>query len=103
MMAILGYEIELTEDAQRDFRSLDGHIRASLRQSLEIHLRHEPTKISKSRIKRLRELRQPQYRLRVDQCRVYYDVEDDVVTVLGIVMKAASYSWLEDNSIIEDD
>jgi hypothetical protein len=29
--------------------------------------------------------------------------EDDVVTVLGIVMKAASYSWLEDNSIIEDD
>lgn len=99
----MAYEIEFTADAHGDFRGLDASLRASVRNALEVHLRHEPTKISKSRIKRLRELRQPQYRLRVEDCRVYYDVEDEVVTILGIVMKAASYGWLDDNPTKEDD
>lgn len=55
-------------------------------------------KLSKSRIKRLRELRRPPYRLRVDEFRVYYDVEGAVVTILGIVAKSASYDWLANNS-----
>jgi mRNA interferase RelE/StbE len=97
-MARMACEIEFTDDALTDFRTLDAPIRASIRQALEAHLRHEPTKVSKSRIKRLRELRRPQYRLRVDQFRVYYDVEGDVVTILGIVAKAASYDWLAYNS-----
>ena len=94
----MAHEIEFTDDALRDFRALDAPIRASIRQALEAHLRHEPTKVSKSRIKRLRELRRPQYRLRVDQFRVYYDVEDEMVTILGVVAKGASYDWLADNS-----
>jgi mRNA-degrading endonuclease RelE of RelBE toxin-antitoxin system len=102
-IARLAYRIEFTADAHRDFRSLDTHIRASVRDALEVHLRHQPTKISKSRIKRLRELKQPQFRHRVEDCRIYYDVEDKAVTILGIVMKAASYRWLEDNSTQEKD
>ena len=39
-------------------------------EAIERHLTHEPTKISKSRIKRLRGLSQPQYRLRVGDIRV---------------------------------
>ena len=92
------YEIEFTDDALRDYRALDAHIRAAIKQALETHLRHEPTKVSKSRIKRLQELHRPQYRLRVAQLRVYYDVEDAVVTILGVVAKGASYDWLADNS-----
>jgi mRNA-degrading endonuclease RelE of RelBE toxin-antitoxin system len=59
-----------------------------------IHLRHEPTKVSKSRIKRLRELTHPQYRLRVDELRVFYDVEGDEVQVLAIVAKSGAAEWL---------
>ncbi len=102
-MARVACEIEFTDDAQRDYRSLDAPIRASIREALEVHLRHEPTKVSKSRIKRLRALRRPQYRLRVADSRVYYDIEDDVVIVLGIVAKRASYDWLADNSIEDND
>lgn len=94
----MDYEIEFVNDALLDFRALDAPIRAAIRKALETHLRHEPTKVSKSRVKRLRELRRPQYRLRVDQFRVYYDVEDAVVTILGVVAKGASYDWLAYNS-----
>ena len=49
---------------------------------------HEPTKVSKSRIKRLRGLSQPQYRLRVGDIRVFYDVTETTVHVLAIIPKA---------------
>jgi len=58
-------------------------------------LRFEPAKVSKSRIKRLRELGRPQYRLRVDDIRVFYDVTETAVEVLAIVRKAEAQAWLE--------
>ena len=61
-----------------------------------MHLTHEPTKVSKSRIKRLRGLSQPQYRLRVDDIRVFYDVTETQVQVLAIVTKAEAQSWLDE-------
>jgi mRNA interferase RelE/StbE len=53
-----------------------------------MHLRHQPTRVSKSRIKRLRGLSQPQYRLRVGEARVFYDVTQEAVEILAIVTKA---------------
>ena len=99
----MAHDIEFTADALRDYRSLGAPIRAMIRKAMEIHLRHEPTRVSKSRIKRLRELRRPQYRLRAGDFRVYYDVEDTVVTILGIVAKVTSEDWLADNSTQDDD
>lgn len=65
------------------------------RKALEQHLRHQPTKTSKSRIKRLRGMKQPQYRLRVGaDVRVFYDVIDDEVQVLAIVEKSEADAWL---------
>jgi mRNA-degrading endonuclease RelE of RelBE toxin-antitoxin system len=61
---------------------------------METHLRHAPARESKSHIKRLRGLRQPQYRLRVADIRVYYDIEGDRVNVLGIVPKNHADEWL---------
>jgi mRNA interferase RelE/StbE len=63
---------------------------------MERHLRHEPVKVSKSRIKRLRGLRKPQYRLRVDEFRVFYDVAGQEVQILGIVLKADAEDWLKE-------
>lgn len=62
---------------------------------MESHLRHEPTKKSKSRIKRLRGLARPQFRLRVGDVRVFYDVNVEQVEVLAIVAKAQAQQWLD--------
>ena len=62
---------------------------------MEQYLRYEPTRTSKSRIKRLRGMRQPPYRLLVGAHRVFYDVKDKSVEVLAIVPKPKAAEWLE--------
>ena len=91
----MGHEIILAPEAVEDLRGLRAHLRATVRDAIERHLRHEPRKTSRSRIKRLRGLRRPQYRLRVDEIRVYYDVVENRVEVLAIVTKAEGAKWLE--------
>jgi mRNA-degrading endonuclease RelE of RelBE toxin-antitoxin system len=90
------FEITLAPGAAEQLRSLPAHDRSKVRDALEIHLRFEPTKVSKSRIKRLRGLEQPQYRLRVDEIRVFYDVTETEVQVLAIVPKAQAQAWLDE-------
>jgi mRNA-degrading endonuclease RelE of RelBE toxin-antitoxin system len=90
----LRFSIVLAPEAVEDLRSLKATLRAAVRQALEKHLRHEPEKLSKSRIKRLRGLSRPQYRLRVGEIRVFYDVTRDTVEVLAIIAKSEAESWL---------
>ena len=92
------YEVVLAPEAARTFRSLSAYRRAEVRDALERHLRHEPTRVSKSRIKRLRSLRQSQYRLRVGEVRVFYDVTREAVQVLAIVTKAEAAGWLAERA-----
>jgi mRNA-degrading endonuclease RelE of RelBE toxin-antitoxin system len=89
------YEIILAPEAVQDLKSLDAHDRAKVKDLIQTHLRHAPTKISKSRIKRLRGLRHPQYRLRIDDFRVFYDVLEGTVEVLAIIPKSKTTQWLE--------
>ena len=51
-------------------------------------------KLSKSRIKSRREVASPQYRLRVGEVRVFYDVVGERIEVLAIVAKSEAASWL---------
>jgi mRNA-degrading endonuclease RelE of RelBE toxin-antitoxin system len=88
------HEIVLAPEAAEDFKALKASDRATIRDAMEDHLRYEPTKTSKSRIKRLRGLRRPQYRLRVGDIRVFYDVSEKVVGVLAIVSKTGAAAWL---------
>ena len=88
------YEIILAPEAADDLRHLQAHFRTEVRDALDRHLRHGPTKISKSRIKRLRGLSRPQYRLRVGEFRVFYDVSGSSVEVLAIVAKSQAEAWL---------
>jgi hypothetical protein len=39
-------------------------------------------------------MRRPQYRLRIDAVRVFYDVTESTVEVLAIVAKEETESWL---------
>jgi mRNA-degrading endonuclease RelE of RelBE toxin-antitoxin system len=89
------HEIILAPSAVRELGALRADVRGRVRDAIERHLRHEPTKVSRSRIKRLRGLDRPQYRLRVDEVRVFYDVEEGAVQVLAIVPKAQADAWLK--------
>ena len=88
------FAIVLAPEAVEDLRRLTANIRATVRIALETHLRHEPEKTSRSRIKRLRGLLRPQYRLRIGEVRVFYDVSGSTVEVLAIVAKSEAESWL---------
>jgi mRNA interferase RelE/StbE len=95
------FEIILAPDAVVALKRLEARVRSQVRDEIELHLRHEPAKASKSRIKRLRGLRQPQYRLRVGQVRVFYDIVKAEVHVLAIVEKAKTYQWLDEQGVPE--
>jgi mRNA interferase RelE/StbE len=88
------FEIVLAPEAVGDFRLLRVSVRAEIRAALETHMRYEPEKASRSRIRRLRGLRRPQYRLRAGEVRIFYDVTEQTVQVLTIVAKKETESWL---------
>jgi len=89
------YEIVLTDTAKEHYRGLDARGKALIREGLNDHLAHEPMKQSRSRIKRLREMEHPEYRLRLDPYRVFYDVTEQTVVVLAIVPKSETSAWLD--------
>ncbi|MBV8361671.1 MAG: type II toxin-antitoxin system RelE/ParE family toxin [Deltaproteobacteria bacterium] len=91
------YEIVLAPEAAKAYRALPAYRRAEVRDALERHLRQQPTRTSKRRIKRLRGLSQPQYRLRVGEVRVFYDVTIKIVEILAIVTKAQAARWLSEH------
>ena len=88
------FEILLAPEAIEDLRSLKRNLRAAVRDAIEGHLRHEPKKESRSRIKRLSGLSRPHYRLRVGEVRIFYDVAGETVEVLAIVSRSEAQSWL---------
>ena len=93
-MARMPFDVILAPEAIDDLKRLKAHLRAAVRAALGTHLRQGPVKASRSRIKRLRGLRRPQYRLRVDDIRVFYDVSGTTVEILAIVSKSEAESWL---------
>ena len=90
------FEIILAPSASRELQALPAHLRAAVRDGIELHQGFEAAKVSKSRIKRLRGLDRPQFRLRIGDTRVFYDVTQTAVEVLAIVPKAQADAWLEE-------
>jgi mRNA-degrading endonuclease RelE of RelBE toxin-antitoxin system len=90
------YEIVLAPEAVDDLNRLKTRVRNEVMDALERHLRYEPAKVSKSRIKRLRGMSRPQYRLRIGEIRVFNDIEGNMVQILAIVQKSDAASWLQD-------
>jgi mRNA interferase RelE/StbE len=88
------HRILLAPQALRDLRRLRAHDRAVVISAIAKHLAHEPKRTSKSRIKRLRGLAKPEYRLRAGDIWVFYDVLGAEVHVLAIISKADAKQWL---------
>jgi mRNA-degrading endonuclease RelE of RelBE toxin-antitoxin system len=97
------YVVVIAHSAEEEFKKFSARWRSILKLAMRDHLETGPTRLSKSRIKRLRGLRQPQYRLRVDEMRVFYDVNETKkrVEVLGFVEKTKALQWLRDHGVPE--
>ena len=97
------YEVVIAKSAREDFKELDARRRSDVKHALRVHLEGAPRQESRSRVKRLKGLRQPQYRLRVEDVRVFYDVDDRQrrVEVLGFALKPGAADWLEEHGVPE--
>jgi mRNA-degrading endonuclease RelE of RelBE toxin-antitoxin system len=95
------FRIVIAKSVQESFKRLDARWRSALKEVMRTHLENAPKQESKSRIKRLKGLRQPQYRLRVERLRVFYDVNDEQkrVEVLGFAMKPEAENWLQEYGV----
>jgi mRNA-degrading endonuclease RelE of RelBE toxin-antitoxin system len=90
------YEIDFADEASDDLERYRAYDRIAILDLIEKHLRYEPTRESRSRIKALRGLSRPQYRLRVGGVRVFYDVRGNTVEIVAVVdNKADASAWLE--------
>ena len=97
------YDIVLAPEAVVDLNTFKASVRSEVRDTIKRYLRYEPKTVSRSRIKRLRGLSRPQYRLRVgDDVRVFYDVTAKEVEVLAIVSKADAEEWLKKHGEIDE-
>lgn len=92
----MSFEVEITLEAEQDLAQIKPFYRSQILDAIEEHLQTAPTRVSRARIKRLRLLDSPAYRLRVGDYRVFYDVDssDKTVTVLRILSKEASLTYL---------
>ena len=95
----MAYEIIFAPEAIEDLQRLRAVDRSVITTAIETHLPHTPRKESKTRIKHLRGLRQPEYRLRVDDFCVFYDFAEPQVHILAVVAKHLTYAWLEKHGI----
>jgi len=85
------YEIRYMREAIEDIRSLRAFDQRRVLDGVAQHLSSEPTRLSRSRIKRMTQPFWSQYRLRIDEFRVYYDVDEahGVVDVLRVLDKGS--------------
>ena len=93
-LARMPFAIVLAPEAVEDLGRLKTALRSTVKAAMKTHLRHEPEKTSRRRIKRLRGMSRPQYRLRAGEVRAFYDVADGLVEVLAVVPKSETKSWL---------
>jgi mRNA-degrading endonuclease RelE of RelBE toxin-antitoxin system len=92
------YEIRLKSDAVADLDGLRKFDASQIADAIEHCLTYEPAKQSKSRIKRLRGVSNPDYRLRVGDYRVFYSINHDAleVDVLRIMHKDETRAYYQE-------
>ena len=75
-MPSIPYKIRYANEAVDDVRGMRKFDQRKVLEGIEIHLTHQPKFVSKSRIKAMAQPFWRQYRLRVDEFRVYYQSDD---------------------------
>jgi mRNA-degrading endonuclease RelE of RelBE toxin-antitoxin system len=96
-MRPMPYEVRYSTTAVRQLRKLRAFDRATILDEIERTCMINPAVQSKARVKKLRQPASTQFRLRVGDFRVFYDVDQigHIVDVVQILSKADSYGYLE--------
>lgn len=83
------FTIQYDPAAVLELRGLARYWQVEVVSAIEQHLLHEPTRVSRSRIKRLDPALVAEFRLRVGDFRVFYNVEVErsVVVIIAIRLK----------------
>jgi mRNA-degrading endonuclease RelE of RelBE toxin-antitoxin system len=92
------YEIRYSDEAVEQLKGLRAFDRTAILDQVEQVLGVNPTTESKARIKRLREPAPTEYRLRVGDFRVFYDVDGQAVLVIQVLSKQDSSDFLGGSS-----
>jgi len=92
------YTIFLKRSAIADLDGLRKYDATQIANAMERHLQHDPTKESKSRIKRLCGISNPDYRLRFGDYRVFYvgDKGAHHVDVLRVMHKTQTLRYYKE-------
>lgn len=90
------YEVEFDPQAIDDLKRMRAFDRAAVLETTRRILTIWPTRVGKTRIKRLRGTESPQFRLRVGKIRVFYDVTGNGVYILRILAKADVDEYLKE-------
>ena len=88
------FKITITEDGERQFRSLSARDQRILEAAIQSRLEHDPTKSSKA-IKRLRPNPFAEFELRAGNLRALYNVEGDEVVILIVGRKVGNQLIVE--------
>jgi mRNA interferase RelE/StbE len=81
------FRIVVRPHAAAQIRKLRRVDAVAILDAVETHLRYEPERVSRSRIKRLRGRGTATYRLRVGEYRVFYDIAEAEVVVIAVLHK----------------
>jgi len=90
----MAYEIRYSKESLEQLKKLRAHDRTEIFDRIKQFLTTDPTTTSKARIKRLRQPAPTEYRLRVRDFRVYYDVDQQAVYIVQVLSKEDSISYL---------
>jgi mRNA interferase RelE/StbE len=92
------YTIMLKPSAVTDMDALRKYDATHIADAMERHLQQNPTKEGKSRIKRLRGISNPDYRLRVGDYRIFYVVDEIAhrVHVLRVMHKNQTLEYYKE-------
>ena len=92
------YAIILKRSAVSDLDALRKYDARQVADAMERHLTQHPTKEGQSRIKRLRGIDNPDYRLRIGEYRVFYVVDEEArrVEVLRVLHKDQTVIYYEE-------
>jgi mRNA interferase RelE/StbE len=92
------FEVRYSDEAVEQLKKIRAYDRAAIIDQIEQILVVNPTLESKAKLKLLRQAAPTQYRLRVGEFRVFYDVVQEAVLVIQILSKEESIAYLGEPS-----
>ena len=93
-MERVAFQVVYSEEAVAQLRKLRAFERTLILDQIEQVLMVNPQVVSKARLKLLRQPAPTQYRLRVSDFRVFYDVEGTTVRIIQVLGKEDSIGYL---------